>query len=307
MVTGVVLIAANMMSKEKGFVPLIEVGSITVVERVVATFYQAGVNKIVLVSGERANEVEKQIAHMGVICLRDSNYKQSDMLESAKIGFSYLEHICDRIAFCPVDIPMFTVETVKKLMSSEELLISPSYKGRGGHPLVMDAAIIPHILKYEGTGGIKAALRDSGIKKHWLEVDDEGTMIDIAKKKVSSDLIEAHRKQMLHPSLKVLIAKEQNFFGPGTEQLLELIESTGSVRNACQLMNISYSKGWKMIRLMEEQWGYPIVERKQGGLTGGSSYLSEQGKDLIKRYKLFQKEVKEQANEIFEKYFAEYL
>lgn len=305
--TGVVLVAANMVSKEKGFIPLIEIGSISIVERVVATFHQAGINKIVLVTGEYATEVEKKIAHMGVICLRDLEFKKSDMLQTAKIGFSYLEDICERVAFCPVDIPMFTVETVKKLMNSKELIISPSYKGKGGHPLVMDASIIPYILKYEGEGGIAAAIKTSGVKKQWLTVEDEGTMLDIAKKPISSDLLEAHKKQMLHPSLKVSIAREQNFFGPGTDQLLELIEHTGSVRNACQLMNISYSKGWKMIRLMEDQWGYPIVERKQGGITGGSSFLTERGRDLIHRYKLFQKEIKAHANESFKQYFKEYL
>ncbi len=304
--TGVVLVAANMQSKEKGFVPLMEVGSISVVERVVATFYQAGVNKIVLVSGENAQEVEKQIPHMGVICLRDENYETSDMLKTAQIGFSYLESICDRIAFCPVDIPMFTVDTVKKLMESKELILSPSYQGKGGHPLVIDTSIVPYILKFRGEGGIEAAIRSSGIEKKWLEVQDEGTLLDITKKSVSSELVEAHKLQMLHPSLKISIAKEQNFFGPGTDQLLELIESTGSVRNACQLMNISYSKGWKMIRLMEDQWGHPIVERKQGGVTGGSSYLTEEGKDLIERYRSFQAEIKEQANKIFAKYFSDH-
>lgn len=304
--TGVVLVAANMQSKEKGFVPLMEVGSITVVERVVATFHQAGINKIVLVTGEYAQEVEKQVPHMGVICLRDENFEKSDMLHTAQIGFSYLGTICDRIAFCPVDVPMFTVETVKKLMNSNELIICPSYQGRGGHPLVIDASIVPYILKYEGEGGIEAAIRTSDMEKKWLEVEDEGTLLDITKKPVSSKLIEAHKLQMLHPSLKISIAKEQNFFGPGTDQLLDLIEHTGSVRNACQLMHISYSKGWKMIRLMEEQWGHPIVERKQGGVTGGSSYLTEEGKDLIQRYKSFQTEIIDQANIIFNKYFSDH-
>ncbi|MFA9465359.1 MAG: NTP transferase domain-containing protein [Velocimicrobium sp.] len=301
--TGVVLVAANMQSKDIGFVPLLEVGSISIVERVVATFYQAGVNKIVLVTGEQADQVEKQVAHMGVICLRDENYQQADMLRTAKIGFTYLEHICDRIAFCPVDIPMFTVNTVNKLMNAPEQVICPSYQGIGGHPLVMNASIVPFILKYEGTGGIAAAIKTSGFEKSWLDVDDEGTMIDISKRAVSSELIAAHKKQMLHPSLKISIAKEQVFFGPGTEQLLDLIENTGSVRSACQLMHISYSKGWKMIRLMEEQWGHPIVERKQGGVSGGSSFLTEEGKNLMYRYKSFQKEVKEKTNEIFEQYF----
>lgn len=301
--TGVVLVAANMVSQEKGFIPLLEVGSITVVERVVATFHQAGVHSIVLVSGERAVEVEKQISHMGVTCLRDEDYQGHDMLATAKIGFSYLQPICERIAFCPVDIPMFTAETVKQLMCAEDVLIAPSFRGKGGHPLVMDVSVLSLIMNYMGEGGIEAAIKTGGMERKWLEVEDEGTLLDIKMEPVSTELLEAHKKQMLHPSLKVVIAKEQNFFGPGTEHLLELIENTGSVRNACQLMNISYSKGWKMIRLMEEQWGHAVVARKQGGATGGNSFLTDEGKDLITRYKAFKQEVKEVSEKIFEKYF----
>lgn len=301
--TGVVLVAANMVSQENGFIPLLEVGSITVVERVVATFRQAGVHSIALVTGERAGEVEKQVSHMGVTCLRDLNYCEHDMLATAKIGFSYLQPFCERVAFCPVDIPMFTAQTVKRLMRASEPLIAPSYMGKGGHPLVMDVSILPLILNYTGEGGIEAAIKAGGIERKWLEVEDEGTLLDIRMEPVSTELLAAHKKQMLHPSLKVVIAKEQNFLGPGMEQLLELIENTGSVRNACQLMNISYSKGWKMIHLMEEQWGHPVVARKQGGATGGNSCLTDEGKDLITRYKAFKQEIKEQANLIFKKYF----
>ncbi|MEG1741300.1 MAG: NTP transferase domain-containing protein [Acetivibrio sp.] len=304
MVTGAVLIAANMQSEEKGFLPLRTLGSITVIERVVSTFLQAGINKIVLVTGEHAEEIEKQMNHMGIICLRNENYLCSDMLQSAKIGFSFLVEQCDRIGFCPVDIPMFTAETVKKAAGAKEVVISPSYKGKGGHPLFMDRDVVEKILQYEGEGGIPEAIRFYGYRKAWFEVADEGTLFDLAKTEVSKDLVNSHKKQMLHPQLKLSIGREQNFFGPGPVQLLELIENTGSVRSACQLMNISYSKGWKMIRLMEEQWEHKIVKRQQGGTTGGCSYLTEEGKDLISRYLNFQKEVKQEVDLKFEKYFA---
>lgn len=303
MKTGVVLVAANMYTGQKEFIPLMEIGSITVIERVVTTFLQAGVSRIVLVSGERADEVEGKVSHMGVICLRDEDYLHSDMLASAKIGFSYLQANCSRIAFCPVDTPMFTVQTVNALFESKAMLISPSYQGRGGHPLVMEASLIPTLLAFDKEGGITAAMKEANVKKQWLPVEDEGTLLDIAKKEVSHELIQSHKKQMLHPCLKVSIAKEQIFFGPGTEQLLDLIEHTGSVRSACQFMHISYSKGWKMIRLMEEQWGHAIVERRQGGVSGGSSFLTEEGKELMRRYRAYKREVEESAKKLFEEYF----
>lgn len=302
--TGAVLIAANMKSPEGDNVSLKMLGSISVVERVVSTFMQAGVGKIVLVSGEQAAEIEKKIAHMGVICMRNEAYETSDMFASAKIGLAYLEKSCEKIAVCPVDIPLFTVDTVKKLFASEAKVISPSNKKRGGHPMVLDKTIVPDILNYTGAGGLKEAIRIAGIKREWLEVEDDGSLLDIAKKEASNVMISAHTKQMLHPAIKITIAKERVFMGPGAMQLLELIEDTGSVRNACQLMNISYSKGFKILRAMEEQWGHPVVESRQGGTTGGSSCITESGKDLMERYRKYQSKVKEMALELFDTYFG---
>lgn len=49
------------------------------------------------------------------------------------------------------------------------------------------------------------------------------------------------------PLNKLRIERESAFLGPGSRQLLTFIEETGSVRLACQKMNMSYSKAWKMI------------------------------------------------------------
>ena len=52
----------------------------------------------------------------------------------------------------------------------------------------------------------------------------------------------------LHPALKLRLARERIFFGPGPAELLMQIRRTDSVRMACEQMGISYSKGWKMIK-----------------------------------------------------------
>lgn len=299
MITGAVIgVPDNLKS-----VPMMKLGTITVVERIITTFLQAGIDRIVLAAGEENVEMQKLVEHRGVICLGNKENEDTDLFGAAKIGFSYLMGECGRIAFTPVDIPMFTKETVVKLMESKEPLAGPAYQGKGGHPLVLDVKILPGILSFSGKGGLKEAVRGCGIKKTWIDVSDAGILMDVEKDSVPKDFLAAHTSQMLHPYIKVSIAKEHPFFGPGTEQLLELIESTGSVRSACQLMHMSYSKGWKMIRLMEEQWKHPVVKRCQGGALGGSSYLTEEGKDLLDRYKAYKSEVKMEAEELFSKYF----
>ena len=85
----------------------------------------------------------------------------------------------------------------------------------------------------------------------------------------------------LHPALKLRLARKRIFFGPGPAELLMQIKRTDSVRMACEQMGISYSKGWKMINTMEEELGYKVTKRQQGGRNGGSACLTPEGEALL--------------------------
>ena len=62
--------------------------------------------------------------------------------------------------------------------------------------------------------------------------------------------------------VKLTLNKNRRFYGPGTAQLLNLIDRTQSVKSAAAAMNISYSKALQMIRTMEKGLGYKVVEKK---------------------------------------------
>lgn len=68
-------------------------------------------------------------------------------------------------------------------------------------------------------------------------------------------------------------------------------------------MNLSYSKGWKMINQVEEQLGFAVVYRKRGGMNGGKTILTEKGSEFLEKYQRFEKESQKSVNEIFDRYF----
>lgn len=86
--------------------------------------------------------------------------------------------------------------------------------------------------------------------------------------------------------------------------LLQLVEETRSVRNACQRMQISYSTGWNMIHTLESQLSSPLIIRVQGGANGGQSVLTKQGKQLIAQYQGFLNELRDYAEFLYSKYFT---
>ena len=102
----------------------------------------------------------------------------------------------------------------------------------------------------------------------------------------------------------VYLIGQSGGFDRRVAMLLSLIAETSSVRMACHRMQLSYSSGWSTINSVEEQLGYPLVERSQGGARGGKSVLTPAGRELLRLYELFERDVKNEVEELFEKYFS---
>lgn len=107
----------------------------------------------------------------------------------------------------------------------------------------------------------------------------------------------------IRPRIKVQLVGTEPFFGPGVRMLLECIREEGSVRDACEKMGLSYSKGRKMLDRAERELGYTIVERSPGGKNGGSAMVSEDGMKLLAKYERFEKELTETAEEKYREIF----
>lgn len=105
-------------------------------------------------------------------------------------------------------------------------------------------------------------------------------------------------------SVQVRLAKDGIFFGPGKARLMEYIEKTGSMQEACLEMGLSYSKGARMIKAAEKQLGFKLLERRIGGSGGGGSRLTDEGMDLLKKYRQLTLRVQKDADQAFEEIFG---
>ena len=106
----------------------------------------------------------------------------------------------------------------------------------------------------------------------------------------------------VYPEARLCFSNGKRFFGPGPYALLVLVEKTSSLRDACTEMGMSYTKGWKMLRNAEEQLGLPIVHKKRGGVLGGSTILTAEGKLLLEKYDAFNRESQQLIAEVFDKH-----
>ncbi len=301
--TGAVIAAAGIGKKE--FEPMKVFGIITVIERLILTLQKAGVAPIVVVTGNQAQILEKRISKMGVICLRNSNYTDMEMIDSARMGFEYLNSLCDQILFSPADMALFSHATVEILMKSGSSLAIPVFGKREGHPILIDGKILPKIINYRGEGGLRMALQCCGEKIDKILVEDEGILVEAGDMEETEKLVAIHSEQLLRPKFALSLVKEKEFFDKTTADLLWLIKRTESVRTACSQMGISYSKCWNILNLVEEQLKYPVLIRHPGGMNGGHTTLSPEGELLLHQFEIFFSEAEKAIEEIYDKIFKE--
>lgn len=283
--------------------PLLQVGTIPIIRRIVITYQQVGIFPIVVVISEDEDEIKRQLSPYGVIFLRNPNQEQPELMDSVRIGLKYLQAKCDRVAFTPVNVPMFTSTTLCTLIQTEGDIVTPSFQGKGGHPVLLSAEVIPQILSYSGSNGLRGALAECTAERIWVSVDDKGILASAHNQESLLDQLNEHNSSILHPALHMRLEQEVPFFSARLKLLLYLIADTQNMRTACTCSGIAHSKAWDMINRLEQKLGYSVVERQRGGKSGGSTRLTKQGEEFLTAYHEFEQTVHRFTQEEFQKRF----
>jgi molybdenum cofactor cytidylyltransferase len=190
--TGAVIVAAGMSTRMHDFKQLMKIDGMALAERVAVNFQRAGIKDIVMVTGYRAEQVEKELSHLGITFLWNRDYETTQMFDSAKMGLAALKDRCDSILFCPADVPFFSDNTAEALLAAKGKLVFPVSNGRNGHPIRIDTDLIPRILEYQGDRGLKGALDSLDTKPVSLYVEDEGSVTDADTKEDYHHLEKIH-------------------------------------------------------------------------------------------------------------------
>lgn len=306
--TGAVLLAAGMSSRMKEFKPLLPFGDTSIASHIVLMLKQLGVSPIVVVTGYMASRLEEHLAYAGVRFVRNERFQETEMFDSAVLGMEAIAGECERVMLMPMDVPAIKQETIRETMKIDAALVRTVCAGKPGHPVLIDGELLPRICTYHGDRGLRGAMEECKEPITSLEVEDEGIYLDVDTKEEYQALLKWNYKRgevyPIHPQTQVKLVAEEPFFGPGVCQLLELVDQTGSIQEACLKMDISYSKGSRMIKNLNRQLGFPAVERWAGGSGGGGSSLTGEGKRLVEYYRKMEKEVQKETESIYGKYFG---
>ena len=299
---GAVIAAAGTPGGFRAYDKLENTDAGAMLRRMIYTFRRAGVEDVAVVTGYRAKETEKSLAKLGAAFLRCEDYEHVQMLDLAVKGFRYLKD-CERIFFCPADVPLFTEDTLREMLAQPAPVVIPVCKGRKGHPVLIDARLTEGIAHYQGERGLKGALDASGAEICLLPVEDEGVFLRARREDRFEEVSVTEMRADIHPKVKLQLMRNEPFFGPGMMVLLKQIDVLGNVRDACEKAGMSYSKGWSLIRTAEKELGRPVVERSPGGKSGGMAQVSPEGHRLMERYERLEREIIEFAEQRYREIF----
>lgn len=313
MTTAAVIIAANPSRHTDRFRPTLQQGEGCMLSESVKTFLSAGA-RVYVVTGARADEVRGELEGMDVTYVHNPRYDREDMLYSVKLGVKEALKNSGRIFVTPLSIPPVAAADVARLMNTKDDkdhqneykrrqnapkmntkddkthtlpdILMPVREGIGGHPVLLSGKAAQELLSYHGEEGLRGWLHQQGQRVQRVDMDEK-TALPFREK------------------IQVRLVGEEAFFGPGPRQLLLGIQSRGSVAGACEAIGISYSKGRGIIRRMEQELGFELVERKQGGAGGGSAGLTVKGEIFLEIFARYERSVQDYAEGIFKDYFKE--
>jgi len=164
------------------FKPLLPLGSGTVLSECIDLFHASGIERIIVVTGKRHEEVSTAAKQAGALPVYNENF-QEGMFSSVLKGLEMLGEDSAGFFMLPVDTPLVRSETVGRLIETFErtdpLVLYPRFNDERGHPTLISRRLLPQILSHTGVGGLRAVLDmcEEGVQD--LHVADFGTVHDL--------------------------------------------------------------------------------------------------------------------------------
>ncbi len=140
-------------------------------------------DEMIIVLGHEADAVEDALSSRQIAIV--SSDPEAPMFESIRAGLQQLwssdQHAAALIQLG--DHPAVTQTTMEalweKFHNEQTKAVMPEYRGQGGHPVLIPAAIISELIKYSGEGGLRRFWKDHPQQCCRLPVDDAGVVMNL--------------------------------------------------------------------------------------------------------------------------------
>jgi molybdenum cofactor cytidylyltransferase len=182
MIVAVVLSAgeSRRMGRPKALLPI---GEESFLERIVRSLKAVKVEKIVVVLGHNAADIETKIAHLPVTIVVNPDYAQGQLSSLIAAIRSLPAEKVDGILVHLVDHPFVNPGLVNRMIDrfyeSKKLIVVPKWKGRRGHPVIFSSRLFGELLSAPLDQGAKRVVHAHMDDTLEIETDQAGITFDI--------------------------------------------------------------------------------------------------------------------------------
>ncbi|MGH2492035.1 MAG: nucleotidyltransferase family protein [Candidatus Limnocylindria bacterium] len=152
-------------------------------DHTIRSLLEGGVNEVILVvSSEARRELARDVSAMSDPRVRplENPDPSRGMFSSIQIGVATANG--DALLVLPGDMPYVRPETVRAVIAKYRergAIVSPRYKGKRGHPVVMPLSLRDEIAATPATGNLHEVIRRHPGEPVDLEVNDPGVVRDV--------------------------------------------------------------------------------------------------------------------------------
>jgi molybdenum cofactor cytidylyltransferase len=181
-VTGIVL-AAGLSTRMGALKQVLPIDGEPMVARVCRLLLDGGLDDIVVILGHEHQAVGRALRALPVRTLLNPAYRQGEMISSVRTGLRALSPETLAALIALGDQPFVSVQTIRRLLAAyaEEspLICQPSYRGRPGHPILLQRALWPNVLDATPETTLRDIIRRHNARRSFVAVDDPGILHDL--------------------------------------------------------------------------------------------------------------------------------
>ncbi|HET9913398.1 MAG TPA: nucleotidyltransferase family protein [Anaerolineales bacterium] len=179
----VIILAAGQSRRMGQPKMLLPWGNLTVIEHVITTFLNAGVEDIVLVTGGAREQVERATARFPIRGIYNKDYAKGEMLSSLQLGLTAMPAQVRAALVGLGDQPQVQERSVRLVCEAyrenKSQLVVPSFKMRRGHPWLVARPLWGELCQLIPPESPRDFLNQHAGEIHYVEVDTPSILADL--------------------------------------------------------------------------------------------------------------------------------
>lgn len=176
-----VLLAAGESRRMGKFKQLLPFAGKTFIESSVDNLLASRIGEIIVVTGHRAEDVNRTLGDRCVRCVYNPDYR-SGMSGSIKRGVQAVSESAHAVMIALADQPQIGPDICDKVIEAYEKslaqIVVPTYRGRNGHPIILDLGLRAEILSIDANQGLRQVVHARPDRVSHVEIDSEDVLMD---------------------------------------------------------------------------------------------------------------------------------